>query len=171
MPESQPEKAPTPSVAETPKANPATPTPPPMVEKVLEPPVVKTEAPTPSVAAPSAHPVVQAPTVNPLTTFKGTLAEKIVAFLDSRKTGGFIKLNDFLKAQYPAPNVPGGKTGWGGITAMSSIRQTLLDLQASGKIVFSNQNYKRFGQHYYDSGDPVTKYYNLGNLDIEVKLA
>lgn len=95
--------------------------------------------------------------------------QRIVAFLENRKTGDFIKLNDFLKFLYPQPekNAP---PLWMNQSTSKSLKVLLDKMQTAGKIIISNNQHRRLGTFFY-SDSPVTQYYNIGNLIIEAKSA
>ena len=101
------------------------------------------------------------------------MEQKIIEFLQSRKTEGFIKLGDFLKSLYPIAknNEP---VEWQKQPVMKSLRAVLAKMQSDREIVFSSNSYKRLGRPYWpDSGNghgTSTNYYHIGNVIIEAKL-
>lgn len=96
--------------------------------------------------------------------------KRIFAFLESRHTGDFIKLNDFLKSLYPLPK-PNEKPAWKNQGAMRKLRQDLLSMRDRGEIVFSNTNAERLGDNYHAGEERRRFDYNIGDLIIEAKLA
>ena len=100
---------------------------------------------------------------------KLSISERIIAYIESRKTDAYVTLNPFLKSLYPAP-LPGAKPEHERITALASLRHLLVTMEQEGKIVFSTRNHTRIGQNYYNTGDPVTKHHNLTSLVIEARL-
>lgn len=96
--------------------------------------------------------------------------QRILAFIESRHTGDFIKLNDFLKSLYPLPK-PNEKPAWQNQGVMRKLRQDLLAMRDRGEIVFSNMNPERLGDNYHVGEQRLRRDYNIGDLNIEAKLA
>lgn len=97
--------------------------------------------------------------------------ERFLAFLEGRKTGEFVKVNDFLKSLYPIPK-PGFPPAFTDQTTMKQLKHLFLRLQSERKVIFSNNHFERLGKHYYDGNDveQKTKYYNITNVHIEAKI-
>jgi hypothetical protein len=96
--------------------------------------------------------------------------KRILAYIESRHTGDFIKLNDFLKSLYPLPKL-NEKPSWQHQGAMRKLRQDLMAMRDRGEIVFSNTNPERLGDNYHVGEERRRKDYNIGDLIIEAKLA
>jgi len=93
--------------------------------------------------------------------------ERILAFIDSRKGDGNVKLNDFLKSLYPIPkaNMPAAWTDQG---AMKRLRVLLEKMQQEGKIEIISNSHNRLGRPYYpDDTTLKTEYYHLGTVLLE----
>lgn len=110
--------------------------------------------------------------VRPEMDFRLSHANRIVAFLEGRKTGEFIRLNDFLKSLWPItkPNMPSAFTN---PDNMRFLRITLKQLQEDRKVIFANNSFERLGKHYYDGADSEqkTKYHNVLTVPIEAKIS
>lgn len=96
--------------------------------------------------------------------------KRILSYLESRHTGDYVKLNDFLKSLYPIPK-PNERPQWQTQGAMRKLRQDLLAMRDRGEIVFSNNNAERLGDNYHVGEQRIRKDYNIGDLIIEAKLA
>lgn len=112
---------------------------------------------------------ISPPALRPEMDTRLSYGVRIVHFLESRKTGDFVKLNDFLKALYPIPK-PGFPVEFTKPENMRFLRMTLKQLQESGKIQLSNNSFERLGKHYYEGSNPETKYHNVLTLPIEAKI-
>lgn len=108
--------------------------------------------------------------VKPESDRKLTHEKRILAYLESRHTGDFIKLNDFLKSLYPLPK-PHEKPLWQNQGVMRKLRQDLMAMKDRGEIVFSNTNHERLGDNYHVGEERKRRDYNIGDLVIEAKLA
>jgi hypothetical protein len=96
--------------------------------------------------------------------------KRILAFLEGRYTGDFIKLNDFLKSLYPIQKPPMPQL-WTNQGAMRKLKQDLMAMKDRGEIVFSNNNHERLGDNYHVGEERRRRDYNIGDLVIEAKLA
>lgn len=94
--------------------------------------------------------------------------DRILAFLGNRRTGNYIRVNDFLKSLYavPKPNMPAQYTDQ---REMKFLRNLFRDLQRENKVEFASNSYERLGTHYYETGNTVTKYHNITTVIIEAK--
>lgn len=94
--------------------------------------------------------------------------ERILAFLESRKGQGTIKLNDFLKSLYPLPKgleVPQHQSQGN----LRKLRQDLRELQQEGKISFTNDSFEQLGNpHFPDQATGKTYYKNIMDTPIEI---
>lgn len=95
---------------------------------------------------------------------------RILSFLESRHTGDFIKLSDFLKSLYPLPKA-NEKPAWQNQGVMRKLRQDLMAMRDRREIVFSNTNAERLGDNYHVGEQRLRRDYNIGDLNIEAKLA
>ncbi len=123
--------------------------------------------PQPKIEPPVAAPIAVRPELDPTKSHE----ERILSFLDSHKTGDFVKMNDFLKSLYPLakPGIPPLFTDQ---RTMKQLKHLLLKLQSENKIVFPNNHFERLGKHYYDGNDveQKTRYYNILNVPVEAKI-
>lgn len=94
--------------------------------------------------------------------------DRILAFLGNRRTGNYIRVNDFLKSLYAVPklNMPAQYTDQ---REMKFLRNLFRDLQRENKVEFASNSYERLGTHYYETGNTVTKYHNITTVIIEAK--
>lgn len=115
--------------------------------------------------------VVAAPTLRPELDHSKSHEERILAFLEGRKTGDFVKLNDFLKSLYPLPK-PGMLPQFTDQPTMKKLKHLFSKMQSEGKVVFSTNYFERLGKHYYDGTDveQKTKYHNITTVPIEAKI-
>jgi len=97
------------------------------------------------------------------------IEDKIVSFLRSRDTNGFVVLNEFLKTLYPAPLL-GAPPEWAKQIASKKLKNTLNAMHEKGEIFINNEQHKKLGTFFYEKDNPVTQYYNIGNLQIEAKI-
>lgn len=96
--------------------------------------------------------------------------ERIIAFLESRRGTGKIKLNDFLKSLYPLPKV-GEKPHFTDQGKMKRLKKDLIELRSEGEISFINDSFERLGKaHFPDDTSGKTHYYDVSNLTIEVEI-
>ena len=114
--------------------------------------------------------IPDAPATIPAMDRKLSHEKRIYSYLESRHTGDFVKLNDFLKSLYPIPK-PNERPQWQTQGAMRKLRQDLLAMRDRGEIVFSNNNAERLGDNYHVGEQRIRKDYNIGDLIIEAKLA
>lgn len=98
-----------------------------------------------------------------------SIGNRILAYLESRKSAEFIRLNDFLKSLYPLPK-PGKPAGFENVQNMRFLRMALRQLKDDGKVVFANDSFERLGKHYYNGSAPETKYHNVLSVPIEAKI-
>jgi|SRR5882672_6386860 len=139
-----------------------------IVPPVETPPEVKKEEPI-VVAEKSIE--VAAPVYNAAMDPKKSHKERIVAFLESRKGAGIIRLNYFLKSLYPLPK-PNFPAEWTSQGAMKKLRHDLKELQAEGKIFFVSNHFERLSKaHFPDTTTGKTHYWDLSNLIIEVEIS
>lgn len=111
--------------------------------------------------ATQSKPYVRPPVVNH--------GKAILDFLESRHTGQFIKINDFLKSLYPVPNGK-EKPAWEDQGNMRRLQKTLMDLSANEGVLFLNLNHTRLGDNYHDGEERRRKDYNIADLTIEARL-
>lgn len=108
--------------------------------------------------------------INPELNTKLPHKERIIAFLESRKGAGRIKLNDFLKSLYPIPKV-GEKPQFTDQGKMKKLKHDLIELRSAGEISFINDSFERLGKaHFPDTTTGKTHYYDVSNLTIEVEV-
>lgn len=115
-------------------------------------------------------PIAESPAIAPAMDKKLPHEKRIYSYLESKHTGDFVKLNDFLKSLYPIPK-PNERPQWQTQGAMRKLRQDLLAMRDRGEIVFSNNNAERLGDNYHVGEQRIRKDYNIGDLIIEAKLA
>lgn len=106
------------------------------------------------------------PEMNTKLSFK----ERIMAFVESRGTEKFVRLDGFLRALYP-PRI-NEKPGHLNQGNMIALKNDLRELQKGRRLVFANNSFEQLGKHYWETGDPErkTKYHNVTTLAIEVRL-
>src|ERR1700761_1395095 len=112
----------------------------------------------------------QTPLVKPEMDPTKSHKERIVLFVQSRKTTDFVRIDGFLKALFATRQ--NEKPGWSNQGNMKTLRQDLRDLKAERKLVFSNENFELLGSHYWSSGDleRKTKYHDVTTIIIEARL-
>lgn len=148
-------------------------------EKVKKAEVVETAKPLPEIVTEKIlDPIPEVKEIPPIEILPGYRKEmdtklshgvRVLAFLESRKTDEFVKLNDFLKSLYPIPK-PGFPPGFVSPENMRFLKMTLKQLQDDGKIVFANNSFERLGKHYYEGSAPETKYHTILTVPIEAKI-
>lgn len=100
---------------------------------------------------------------------KLSFEDRIIAFLDSRNTIEFVKMNDFLKSLYPLPK-PNHPVAWMDQGAMKRLRILLEKMQAEGKIQIQSNAHHKLGTAYYpDTVTMKTEYHNLSSVVIDAK--
>lgn len=97
--------------------------------------------------------------------------QRIIAFLETRKGAGKIKLNDFLKSLYPLAK--GNEKPFFTVQGnMKKLKQDLMELRAEGDISFVNDSFERLGKAFFpDHATGKTHYYDVTNLIIEVEIS
>ncbi len=129
-----------------------------------EPKVIETE-----VAAAAPPPVVVEPRKE--TDKNLPIDERIVAYLESRTSPDFVKLNDFLKSLYPLPKMAEPPV-WLSQGVSKQIKNLLTDMQTQGRVTIRDNRHLMLGMAYYpDSTTLKTHYYNLNNVVIEASVA
>lgn len=94
---------------------------------------------------------------------------RIEKFLESRNSGQFIKLNDFLKSLYPLPR-PNETPAWATQSAAKQLRLVLIKMQSEGRITIQNNMHLKLGAHHYpDATTGKVAYRNLSDVIIEAK--
>jgi hypothetical protein len=95
--------------------------------------------------------------------------ERISAFLESRATGDYIKMNDYLKSLYPLPKM-NELPAWIYQPASKQLRVLLEKMVAEGRINIRNNTHLKLGHHHYpDATTMKVEYRNLNNVLIEGK--
>lgn len=129
----------------------------------ITPEIIAAIEPIPEFKAPE-HPPIR-PEMDP----RLSIGNRILAYLESRKSSEFIRINDFLKSLYPLPK-PGHSPGYENVQNMRFLRMTLRQLQEDGKVEFANNAFDRLGKHYYEGSAPETKCHNVLTVPIEAKI-
>lgn len=111
---------------------------------------------------------VQKPVYKKETDIHLPFDQRILAFMESRGTSGFIRLNEFLKSLYPLPkgNEP---PKWLQMGEGKRLLGILDKLQSEGKILINNNQHKRLGKFYYAGVEQITQHHNLNDVVIEAK--
>lgn len=139
-----------------------------IVPSIETPPEVKKEEPVIVAEKPI---VVAAPIYNAAMDPKKSHKERIVAFLESRKGAGIVRLNDFLKSLYPLPK-PNFPAEWTSQGAMKKLCHDLKELQGEGKVFFVSNHFERLSKaHFPDTTTGRTHYWDVSNLIIEVEIS
>ena len=95
--------------------------------------------------------------------------ERILDFLNSRKSDDFIPINDFLKSLFPFP-VKNAPPVWTRQEEVKKLKKVLIDLKENGRVVFESDRFMELGRPYYADNDPVTRYRGLADVLISAKL-
>lgn len=96
------------------------------------------------------------------------MEEKILAFLEERSKGNFIKLNDFLKSLYPLPK-PNNPPLWATQLEGKRLRILLATMQAKGNLTLRNNCHLKLGSAYYEGEQQVLKHHTLATTIIEAQ--
>lgn len=127
-------------------------------EVIIETPVVeevKKEAPAP----PPVLEVAAAPM---------TKEEKILDFLTKKGSGGFVRLNEFLKSTYPVPKAH-EQAAWLAPSESKAIKALLAKLENEGQITV-HKNYLKLGTNFYSGVEQKRGTYDLNSVLITAKM-
>lgn len=96
--------------------------------------------------------------------------EKIVKFLESR-SGGYVKVNDFLKSLFPLPKTPNEPPVWLMQGAAKRLRVLLEGMRLKGLIKIANNTHLLLGTFYYpDTSHMKTAHHTLNSVQIQCSL-
>lgn len=81
---------------------------------------------------------------------------------------GEVKMNDFLKSLYPLPT-HGEPAVYLRQGESRALRGLLIKMQQECKILFSDSQYRKLGEFYYEGDNPETKYHTILTVSIIAK--
>lgn len=119
-----------------------------------------------------AEPVVEVVVENKVEVVSEELTdeEKIVKFLESR-SGGYVKVNDFLKSLFPLPKTPNEPPVWLMQGAAKRLRVLLEGMRLKGLIKIANNTHLLLGTFYYpDTSHMKTAHHTLNSVQIQCSL-
>jgi hypothetical protein len=95
--------------------------------------------------------------------------QRIMAYLATRNTSDYVRINDFLKSLYGVPvfNEP---QKWSLQTESKKLRVTLENMRANGLFTVKDNAHMRLAAQYYEGEQQYTKHHTLNTISIEVKI-
>jgi hypothetical protein len=95
--------------------------------------------------------------------------QRIMAYLATRNTSDYVRINDFLKSLYGVPvfNEP---QKWSLQTESKKLRVILENMRANGLFTVKDNAHMRLAAQYYEGEQQYTKHHTLNTISIEVKI-
>lgn len=99
---------------------------------------------------------------------KKSKEERILAFIEAKGDGEWVKLNDFLKCLYPMPNIS-QPAMWLSKGENKTLGGLLNRMVLDDKISIQGGNHLKLGRPFFAPNSPIAEFYSISNTPILAK--